>query len=441
MWLFFILVSLMQTHAYSNTGTNASAYSKSSATEILRLELGETLHLEKLSTKPILKVWIEKKDVLQVEKSKELYLLKAYDLGFSHLRINEKLFLIFVMPLGTIADLENWQLVLKQFTQLSVNYCGIYICIDGEIASFKQYLELIKISEKSQQSIFFKSIPSEALQNQIRQYISRQLRLEGYTPQQLIFSKTWRMYYSQQTASANLKKTLERLGVELYVRPQLAELSDNVEVNVKIVELSKNFYRKYGMQWPNQFNAEILSAGKLKLADSFDVSLNAAESRGEAKILASPRLITRNEKEASFFAGGEFPMRVSNQRQSRIEWRKFGISLKLKPKLDSLGQLSLELETEISSVNAALRVDDVPGVQVNKVSSHFDTISGKTIALSGLIRHESSQSAEGLPLLSQIPLLGPLFSSRNFIENKSELVIFVTPKLLSTELSTVIEGY
>ena len=240
---------------------------------------------------------------------------------------------------------------------------------------------------------------------------------------------------------ATFKKTLHRLGVELYLKPQLAELSDNVEVNVKIVELSKNFYRKYGMQWPSQFNAEILSSGKLKMADSFEISLNAAESSGEAKILASPRLIARNEKEASFFAGGEFPMRVSSHKQSRIEWRKFGISLKLKPKLDSLGQLSLELETEISSVNAALRVDDVPAVQVNKVSSHFDTISGKTIALSGLVRHESSQSLEGLSFLSQIPIIGTLFSSRNFIENKSELVIFVTPKLLSTELSTITESF
>jgi pilus assembly protein CpaC len=79
-------------------------------------------------------------------------------------------------------------------------------------------------------------------------------------------------------------------------------------------------------------------------------------------------------------------------------------------------------------------------MQVNKVSSYFDTISGKTIALSGLIRHEASQNQEGLAFLSQIPVIGPLFSSRNFIENKSELVIFVTPKLLSTELSTAEVG-
>jgi pilus assembly protein CpaC len=426
MWLFLFFFSLGQAQSFT--------------TEVHRLELGESVSINKLFSNPVTKIWIEKKEVLGVEKTKDGYFLKARELGFSHLRINQKLFLLFIHPLGTFTGMSHWQIGLKNYLHLSANYCGVFICIEGELQSFAEYLELMQLSEKLRQPVYFVANASREIQNQIRQYISIQLRLEGYTPQQLIFSKTWRMYYGKQTNFEHLKRTLEKLGVELYIKPQLAELSDNVEVNVKIVELSKNFYRKYGMQWPSQFNAEILSVGKLKMADSFEISLNAAESTGEAKILASPRLITRNEKEASFFAGGEFPMRVSSHKQSRIEWRKFGISLKLKPKLDSLGQISLELETEISSVNAALRVDDVPAVQVNKVSSYFDTISGKTIALSGLIRHEASQNQEGLAFLSQIPVIGPLFSSRNFIENKSELVIFVTPKLLSTELSTAEVG-
>jgi pilus assembly protein CpaC len=426
MWLFLFFISLAQAQNFN--------------TETLRLELGESVALKKLVSTSVTKIWVEKKDILSIEKTNTGYFLKALDLGFSHLRINQKLFLLFVHPLGSFAGMNNWQIALKPYPHLAVDYCGVFICIEGELKSFAEYLELMRYSEKFQQSVYFTAGVNSDIQNKLRQHISKKLRLEGYTPQQLIFSKTWRMYYGTQSNFSHLKKTLADLGVELYIKAQLAELSDNVEVNVKIVELSKNFYRKYGMQWPSQFNAEILSSGKLKMADSFEISLNTAESNGEAKILASPRLITRNEKEASFFAGGEFPMRVSGHKQSRIEWRKFGISLKLKPKLDSLGQLSLQLETEISSVNAALRVDDVPAVQVNKVSSHFDTISGKTIALSGLIRHESSQSQEGLAFLSQIPLIGALFSSRNFIENKSELVIFVTPKLLSTELSTVEEG-
>lgn len=426
MWLFLILLN------FANANTDVGHF----AAEVIRLELGESVSLKKLYSKTASKIWIEKKDILAVEKHKENYFLKTNELGFSHLRIDQKLFLFFVHPLGSFNGMRAWQNYLKQYPHLSVNYCGVFICVDGNLKSFQEYRELLKASEKLNQNIYFTSEVDESLKNQLHSYISKQLRLEGYTPQQLIFSKTWRMHYAQQNNFTHLKKTLDRLGVELYIKPQLAELSDNVEVNVKIVELSKNFYRKYGMQWPSQFNAEILPTGSLKVPESFELALNAAESSGEAKILASPRLITRNEKEATFFAGGEFPMRVSSHRQSRIEWRKFGISLKLKPKLDTLGQLSLELETEISSVNAALRVDDVPALQMNKVSSHFDTISGKTIAISGLLRHESSQSQEGLAFLSQIPLIGSLFSSRNFIENKSELVIFVTPKLLSTELST-----
>ncbi|MBY0451568.1 MAG: type II and III secretion system protein, partial [Bdellovibrionaceae bacterium] len=112
---------------------------------------------------------------------------------------------------------------------------------------------------------------------------------------------------------------------------------------------------------------------------------------------------------------------------------RYGIGLNLKPRIDALGQLNLQIETEISSVDHSLKVDDLPGVMMSRVSSYFDMIDRKTISLSGLVKNEKSESESGLPYLKDIPVLGELFKSRSFIENKTELIIFVTPQLVKTE--------
>ncbi len=120
-------------------------------------------------------------------------------------------------------------------------------------------------------------------------------------------------------------------------------------------------------------------------------------------------------------------------RSNHIEWKRYGISLKLKPLVDPFGQLNLQIDTEISSVDNSVKVEDLPGVLVNRVSSYFDLVNKKTISLSGLLRTETAQNAEGLPYLQKIPILGELFKSKNFLENKTELMIFVTPQLINPE--------
>ena len=77
----------------------------------------------------------------------------------------------------------------------------------------------------------------------------------------------------------------------------------------------------------------------------------------------------------------------------------------------------------------------MPAMFTNSVSSHFDLVQAKTIMLSGLIKSDSQQSNQGLPWLTQIPILGVLFGSQDFRENRSELVIFVTPTIIKDEVT------
>ena len=94
--------------------------------------------------------------------------------------------------------------------------------------------------------------------------------------------------------------------------------------------------------------------------------------------------------------------------------------------------MNIALETEVSTLDFAHAVNGVPGLLVNRVSNQFNLKGSETIALSGLLQSEKGRNREGWPLLSRIPILGRLFSSQSYRRSESELIIFVTPKLIHT---------
>jgi pilus assembly protein CpaC len=112
-------------------------------------------------------------------------------------------------------------------------------------------------------------------------------------------------------------------------------------------------------------------------------------------------------------------------------WKKYGIMLNVKPKADFSGKMSISIETEVSSIDMSHAVDQVPALYTNKIQSHFELNGPRTIALSGLIKSDQGENSSGLPGLSRIPILGSLFSSKEFQDNRTELVVFVKPEVIS----------
>jgi pilus assembly protein CpaC len=119
-----------------------------------------------------------------------------------------------------------------------------------------------------------------------------------------------------------------------------------------------------------------------------------------------------------------------NYKAQDVVWKRYGILLRVKPRADAAGRLSISLETEVSTLDKSMAVDGIPAILTNRVSSHFDLTKPQTIALSGLLKNEDGNSTEGVPLLSRLPIIGALFSSKDFRENRSELIIFVRPSIL-----------
>lgn len=400
----------------------------------IQTEVGEDYFIKPQELLHVEKVWIEDKSVLVAQGKDRGLVIKSLQAGQSFVRIGNRLKLFRVLPAGSRRQLELWrELAATKFKGLTVNVCGQKICAYGLLEKLQDYLYILKLAREHRTPVLMAADVSTEAQREIRTHIAEALRENGLTPQKIVFSKPWRSFYKTSSLNDRTERVLHYLGVDLVYQENVTLLADNVEVTVQIAELSKSFLRKYGLTWPSQYRAQLTDFKNVQGSPSIDLALNAAEASGEAKILASPKLVCRSGKEAEFFAGGEFPVKVQNLRTSHLEWKRYGIGLKLKPQLDAVGQLNLQIETEISSVDQALKVDDMPAVHISRVSTFFDLINNKTIALSGLLRNETSKNSEGLPFLKSLPVLGSLFSSRNYIEHKSEMIIFVTPRLINTE--------
>ncbi len=170
-----------------------------------------------------------------------------------------------------------------------------------------------------------------------------------------------------------------------------------------------------------------------------NIVIDAAKEEGLAKVLAEPTLTTSTGESARFHAGGEFPLPVPGQEdQVTIEYKKFGVNLGFLPVVLDSGQISLEVDIEVSELanqnSVTLNVPGVsssffvPSLSTRRASSTVELASGQTIGIAGLINENLRERVNKFPGLGDIPVLGALFRSQEYVKGQTELVIFVTPR-------------
>lgn len=167
------------------------------------------------------------------------------------------------------------------------------------------------------------------------------------------------------------------------------------------------------------------------------VFFDALKEQRLGRLLAEPNLVTTSGQEASFLAGGEFPVPVPQQFQTiTIEWKKFGVGLVFTPTVLEENRIALKVAPEVSeldfSAGVALTAGGfaVPGIRVRRLSSHVEVQDGQTFAIAGLISDSHRTAASRFPVLGEIPILGLLFRSQEYQKNETELVFLVTPHLV-----------
>jgi pilus assembly protein CpaC len=177
---------------------------------------------------------------------------------------------------------------------------------------------------------------------------------------------------------------------------------------------------------------------------SVSATIRAMESAGVVRTLAEPNLTAISGESATFISGGEFPIPTGvtcqtttggaiGQCVQTVSFKKFGISLNFTPVVLTQGRISLRVMTEVSEISNENSLQGgaggttIPSVKTRRAETTLEIPSGGAMAMAGLIQDQTKQAINGLPGLSQLPVLGTLFRSRDYLNNQTELVVIVTP--------------
>ncbi|HWX58815.1 type II and III secretion system protein family protein [Bradyrhizobium sp.] len=195
-------------------------------------------------------------------------------------------------------------------------------------------------------------------------------------------------------------------------------------------------------------SSNALSASSiLKGMPTVNATMRAMESAGVVRTLAEPNLTAISGESATFIAGGEFPIPAgyacdptTHVCTTQINYKKFGISLNFTPVVLAEGRISLRVMTEVSELSNdnAITVTQalsgsgtnsitIPSIRTRRAETTLEIPSGGSMAMAGLIQQQTKQAINGLPGLDQLPVLGQLFRSQDFVNNETELMVLVTP--------------
>ncbi len=198
---------------------------------------------------------------------------------------------------------------------------------------------------------------------------------------------------------------------------------------------------------------------------SVSATMRAMETAGVTKTLAEPNLTAISGESATFIAGGEFPIPggyscdpTTRVCSTSITYKKFGISLNFTPVVLSEGRISLRVMTEVSELSndnaitvsyaltsASTSSVTIPAIRTRRAETTVEIPSGGSMAMAGLIQNQTKQAINGLPGLNQLPVLGQLFRSQDYVNNETELMVLVTPYVVRAvaqkELSRPDDGF
>lgn len=233
------------------------------------------------------------------------------------------------------------------------------------------------------------------------------------------------------------------------------ESKEQILLKVTVAEMQRNVIKQLGFDLNTLIHGGSVSFAKLStlrfpFTDGEQVSIaqsglfwtsganraqaivQALEQNGVLRTLAEPTLTAISGETASFLAGGEFPIPISqdNDRIS-VEFKPFGIGLSFTPVVMSEGRISLAVSTEVSELTndgaVTLSAITIPALKVRRANTTVELPSGGSIVIAGLISDETKQAMTGYPGLKNLPVLGALFRSRDFEKSETELVVMVTP--------------
>lgn len=241
---------------------------------------------------------------------------------------------------------------------------------------------------------------------------------------------------------------------------------DQVMLKVTVAEMSRSIVKQLGIDLSTSLNSgtstvsltnsnpftaygsNLVSGNNATLSiGGTTATLRAMETAGVMRTLAEPTLTAISGESATFVSGGEFPVPAgyscdptTHVCTTQISFKKFGMALNFTPVVLTEGRISLHLMTEVSelsnenSITLSQAVSStttnsitVPSIKTRRAESTLEIPSGGAMVIAGLIQEQTKRAVNGLPGLTQLPILGTLFRSQDFVNNETELMVLVTP--------------
>lgn len=262
---------------------------------------------------------------------------------------------------------------------------------------------------------------------------------------------------SVSIGSTNINQAAGVAGVAVINMLKIAEPMQ-VLLEVKVAEVSKALLNKLGTELTNaditggKWSAGLLTAlgagvdNLLTITgpDGTTLTIDAEDKDTVFRILAEPNIMAVSGQEGNFLAGGRIYLPVSRVSDTggttvTFEEKEFGVRLRFLPTVLGNGRINLKVEPEVSEVNSAgtpfASENDVttailPSLNVRKASTTVQLNDGQSFAIAGLIKSNVAESVRRIPVLGEIPILGALFSSKEFKDDQTELMFVVTPRLV-----------
>jgi type IV pilus assembly protein PilQ len=191
---------------------------------------------------------------------------------------------------------------------------------------------------------------------------------------------------------------------------------------------------RYNVNLPVPSPAGSIALGILGSDYLVDLELSAAQAENRGEVISSPRVITENQKEATIEQGTEIPYQESaSSGATTVNFKKAVLSLKVTPQITPDNRIFLKLDVKSDNVGQVVVTSggvNVPSIDTRTIQTNVLVSDGQTVVLGGILVVTHRNDTTKVPYLGDIPVLGHLFKSTSKTDNKDELLIFVTPKIV-----------
>ncbi len=422
---------------------SGEAYSE----QIRILAIGESFAIDAHQLGFSRELHISNGDVLRLKSLQSGAVLTAKKLGSTTVRwgsgATDTSLRVWILPKAQSRGARLFTENLKLWPSLRLEVEALpQLVVVGELHALDIWRELSDLARTFGFQWFMRAHIRAEIRNEVEVALRRSLASRGWSGLSFDLQPDgWTALLSPGQARKTLaqeRNVLGQHGVELRVSSGVVGLEPMVRTQIRVTELRRSTMRRMGLRPPQALAFDLLptlsptagSGGQLQAQIEF------FEDQGEAKMLAAPTLLCRSGGKAQFFAGGEIPLRLVSERSAQVEWKRYGIGLEIHPTADAEGRLKIKLGTEISELDTSVSTDGLPGLTSHRMNTEFNLQRAGTLVLSGLFRRDHGDSEHGWPGLKNLPVLGSLFSSRDFTSRESELVIFVSPEVITVDSSS-----